>query len=40
VTPFAEGGEAVVFEAHSVGRSAEGKVVAGFDVLWSFKRRS
>ena len=35
----AAGGEGETFVARSVGRMGDGRVVAEFDVTWSFKRR-
>lgn len=36
----ARGGEARTFTCRSVGRESDGKVVAEFEITWSFKRRA
>jgi hypothetical protein len=40
VETAAAGGDGTSFVARSTGRSADGTVVAEFDIRWSFKRRS
>ena len=39
VEEAARSGEAETFVARSLGRNAEGTVVAEFEITWSFKRR-
>jgi hypothetical protein len=34
------GGEGEAFAARSIGRAADGAVVAEFEIVWSFKRRA